>query len=318
MEQTRTPHPANDTRSPGGLPDRPALPPVGRPRRALAGFAALATLPYLALKVAWLSGSRTGLNDPEFGRSTAMQILNSLTLALDVVALVLAVVFLTRRGLRAPAWLVLPPMWIGAGLLGQILVSLPLALVVQAVAPSQPPTEELPPLDAWVYPVVYAGFAGLGIGLLGAFAIYAHQRWGGQQLPALTPFARRVLVGVATLIVVSMVGHMTLRTLPLGTRLLDLAVACTAAAALLALQHPDLRGRAARAVVVVAFIGTGALAAWGTYLFVITVIPNELVGQTAIDWQVAGVSAGRALAGMAGAGALAARLSRRPARLSRR
>lgn len=310
MQQTHTISP-QITAPLGGAADAAALPPVGPARRALAGFAALATLPYLALKVAWLSGLRIGLNDPEFGRSTAMYVLNSLTLALDVVALALAVVFLTRRGLRAPAWLVLPPMWIGAGLLGQILVTLPIGLIASAVAPSQPPTDEIPPLEGWVYAAVYTGFTGLGIGLLGAFLLYARQRWGGRALPAPTALARRTLAVAAALIVVAGVAHVTLSALPIGTRLVDLMVAGTAAAALLALLRPDLRGRAARVVVMVAFVGTGALAAWGTYLGVITVVPNELVGQTEIDWQTAGASAGRALAGFVGAGALAARMSGR-------
>lgn len=310
MEQTRTISPTStDLRS--GATDTTALPPVSPSRRALAVFAALTTLPYMALKIAWLSGLRIGLNDPEFGRSTAMHVLNSLTLALDVVALALAIVFVTRRGFRAPAWLVLPPMWIGAGLLGQILVSLPLALVVNAVAPSHPPTDAIPPLDGWVYAAVYTGFAGLGIGLLGAFAIYARQRWGGRSLPVLTPFARRALITAAGLAVVAGLGNVLISRAPLDTRLLDLAVACTAAAALLALAHPDLRGRVARAVVVVAFVGTGALVAWGTYLFVITVVPNELVGQSVIDWRTAGAAAGRAAAGFLAVGALAARLTRR-------
>lgn len=98
-----------------------------------------------------------------------------LTGGLDLVALVLAVVFF--RGLRAPAWLVLPPMWLGAGLLGQILVAFPVILLTSS-GPSSPGSGQVPPLADWVYLLVYGGFAGLGIGLLGAFAVYAWQRWG--------------------------------------------------------------------------------------------------------------------------------------------
>lgn len=283
----------------------------------LATFAAVTTLPYLALKIAWLSGHRIGLSDPEFGRGAAMQILNSLTLALDVVALVLAVIFLTRRGLRAPAWLVLPPMWIGAGLLGQILVSLPISLVAAAVTPSQPPTEQLPPIEGWVYVAVYSGFTGLGIGLLGAFALYARQRWGWRSVPRLADIpgrgrpAARALVAAGGLTVAAGLADVLLSAAPIDTRLLDLAVACTTAAALVGLAHPDVTARAARRLVVLAFIGTGALAAWGSYLFVISVLPNELVAQTVIDWQTAGAAAGRAVAGFLAVGALALRLRHR-------
>lgn len=55
-------------------------------RRVLAAFAAVTTLSYLGLKAHWLLGGRSGLVDPEFGRSTSMQVLNLLTAALDVVA----------------------------------------------------------------------------------------------------------------------------------------------------------------------------------------------------------------------------------------
>lgn len=287
-----------------------ALPPVGPARRVLAGFAALTTLPYLALKVSWLAGMRTGLNDPEFGHSGAMFWLNFLTMALDVVALVLAVIFLTRRGLRAPAWLVLPPMWIGAGLLGQILLALPLALVVDSVAPSHPPTDEIPPLAGWVYGLVYAGFAGLGIGLLGAFALYARQRWGGRSLPPRTPTARWMLRVGASLIVIAGTVHATVSNVPLDARLLDLAVAVITATALLMLARPELHGRRATVTFVIAFMGTGAVVAWGTYLGVITAVPNELVGQSAIDWATVGASALRMLAGFFAVAALAVRLSR--------
>lgn len=280
------------------------LPPVGPVRRSLAGFAALMTLPYLGLKVAWLSGSRVGLNDPEFGTSTAMTVLNTLTLALDVVALVLAGVFFFRRGIRAPLWLVLPPLWIGAGLLGQILVALPVQLVHQAVSPSQPTTGDLPPIAGWVYGMVYAGFAGLGVGLLGAFAVYAWQRWGHRPIPPSSAGTRGALRTAALLVVVAAVAHLALSDVPLGTRVLDLAIALVAAAALVALCRPT----AGRVAAVLAFVGTGAITAWGAYLSVILAVPNELVAQTSVDWPTLSASLLRVTAGFAGVGALIARL----------
>lgn len=284
-------------------------PTVPAARRALAGLAATATLPYLVLKLAWLAGTPVGLRDPDLATSPAMLWLNGLTMVLDVVALALAVVFMTRRGLRAPAWLVLPPMWIGAGLLGQILLALPLSLVARAVAPSQPPTTAgPPPVAGWVYGMVYTGFAVLGIGLLGAFALYARQRWGGRVTPAPTPGSRTALRAGAGLLAVAAVAHLVLSDVPLGSRVLDLVVGAAGVAALLALARPQVRGRAALAAAVLAFVATGAAAGWGTYLGVITAVPNALVGQTAIDWTTVGTSALRTLAGLGGAAALLARL----------
>lgn len=308
-----TAHPPRTPADLRGLPPQ-ELPRVGPVRRSLAGFAAVMTLPYLALKVAWLSGSRVGLADPDFGTSTAMTVLNSLTMGLDVVALGLAGVFFFRRGIRAPLWLVLPPMWIGAGLLGQILVALPLQLVVAAVSPSQPTTGELPPIADWVYSLVYAGFAGLGIGLLGAFAIYAWQRWGHRPMPRLRARTRAWLRVAAALAVTSGLVHLGLSDVPLGTRLLDLTVAVTTAGALLVLSRVGAgsvgagQPGAGRVAVVVAFVGTGALTAWGTYLAVILLVPNELVGQTVTDWPTVSASLLRAAAGFVGVGALLARL----------
>ena len=305
--QTRQSSSTAPTDRPGRAPGAP--PPVGAGRRALAVVAAAAAVPYLALKLTWLAGSPVGLRDPDLATSSAMLWLNALTMLLDVVALTLAVVLMTRRGLRAPAWLVLPPMWIGAGLLGQILVALPVSFVARAVAPSQPPTTAAPPpIAGWVFGMVYTGFAVLGIGLLGAFALYARQRWGGRPLPSPTPGSRTALLSTAGLLAAAAVAHLVLSDVPLDSRVLDLVVGAVGVVALVALARAEVRGRAAVVAVVLAFVATGASAGWGTYLGVITAVPNALVGQTAIDWVTVGTSALRTLAGLAGASALLVRL----------
>ncbi|MGO1583123.1 MAG: hypothetical protein ACTHXO_07860 [Actinomycetaceae bacterium] len=278
------------------------LPPVGPLRRALAAFAILMTLPYLGLKIAWLSGATVGLADPEFGRSTGTYVLNALTAGLDVVALALAIVLVTRRGIRAPAWLILPPLWIGAGLLGQILVMTPVGLVAQAVAPE--PASEIPPIEGWVFAMVYAGFFGLGIGLLGAFAIYAWQRWGRLAVPGGTPARNRAPAVAAVLVVVATVGHVLFTDVRYDNLLVDLVLGLVTAGALAQLG----RSSPGRAAVVVAFVGTGAFAAWGTYLGVVTLVPNDLVVYDATEWSTVAASALRALAGFAGIGAVAVRL----------
>lgn len=308
MQTTQTSPPTGGTASPTSV----SLPPVGPARRGLAFLAVLATLPYLALKLHWLAGGRVGLGDAEFGQSTAMYVLNGLTMLLDVVALALAVVFLTRRGLRAPAWLVLPPMWVGAGLLGQILVALPVSLIVNAVStPTVPDNGETPPIAGWVFTMVYCGFGLLGIGLLGSFAIFAWQRWGGRPLAVASAGQRGRLVAAAGLVLLAAVVHLLLSDVPLSSRLLDLAVALTAGISLVALGGPSVRGRGALVAVVLAFVGTGALAGWGTYLGVIRLVPNDLVGEGPVDWPTVAASALRLLAGLAGVGALAARIGRR-------
>lgn len=296
--------------STGNQAPRP-LPQVRPAQRALAVLAALMCLPYLWLKIAWLSGSRIGMNDPEFGTGAGLYVLNVLTGMLDVVALALAVVFFTRRGVRAPAWLVLPPMWIGAGLLGQVLLALPYALVQQALTSPALGNAEVPPIAGWVFGMVYGGFAGMGIGLLGAFAIYAWRRWGRRPVPPGTVPSRRALIAASVLAAGAGLAHLAGSDHPVGNRLLDLALAVVAAVALLVLARSRVSTGAFRAAVVVAFVGTGALAAWGTYHGVITLVPNELVGQAQIDWRGLGASVLRMIAGFAGAGAMILRLQRR-------
>jgi len=147
-----------------------------RRRRKLAIGAVLMTLPYSALKLAWILGSRLGLRDDSFGTSTTMHVLNTATLGLDLVALTLAVIFFV--GARAPKWLILPTMWVGYGLLGQIVVVIAPSVAIQLLHGPSGGEAAAPPIAGWVYAAVYTGFSGLGICLLPAFAIHAWQRWG--------------------------------------------------------------------------------------------------------------------------------------------
>lgn len=277
-------------------------------RRVLAAFAAVTTLPYLGLKAHWLLGGRSGLVDPEFGRSTSMQVLNLLTAALDVVALVLAVVLF--RGLRAPARLLLPPMWVGAGLLGQILVAFPVILLTQS-GPTSPPDGSVPPLADWVYLLVYGGFAGLGLGLLGAFAVHAWQRWGHLTPTAATGMQRGWLLVAAGLALASALATLSLSPQPALTRAMDAVVALLAAGSLAVLSRSPA-ARPGRTCVVVAFVTTGAMAAWGTYQMVLRTIPNELIGTAAPGTGEVTESAVRLVAGIVGGVALALRGRRAP------
>lgn len=192
-------------------------------RRALCVGAVIACLPYLALKVHWLFGGRTGLLDPQFGHSAFMVAANAVTFAMEVVAVVLAVAFVAPWGRRLPAPVVLLPMWVGTGLLGGILVTVPFQLLMMllvAAPPSSPAspgaTADVPPIADWVYAVVYAGFGVLGLCLIGGFALYAGQRWlrpGGWARPlrewarsAPVPVAGCGVVAVAFGVVVAAIG----------------------------------------------------------------------------------------------------------------
>jgi hypothetical protein len=143
--------------------------------------AVLATVPYLALKLLWLTGSTIGTTD-RHGQdelsSTRFVAGNSITVLLMVVA-ALFVVALTRSwASRVPARLVFVLAAGATGLLGPILVGLPVGIAVQAVATGEVEPAEDTGMAAWVFAVVYCGFGLLGLAM--AVLVIAHvlDRWG--------------------------------------------------------------------------------------------------------------------------------------------
>ncbi|MEU9077393.1 hypothetical protein [Kitasatospora sp. NPDC048538] len=148
-------------------------------RAGAAWVAVLATVPYLTLKTLWLTGHPVGADDP--AALDALWLVNLLTFGMDAVALALALAFVRPWGRRAPAGLVAFPMWVATGLLGTILVALPLLLLSTLLAGPAPESRQDGPdgLGGWVFGVVYGGFAVQGVALLTAFALYARRRWPG-------------------------------------------------------------------------------------------------------------------------------------------
>jgi hypothetical protein len=146
--------------------------------RLIAGYGAIAcALPYLALKLVWLSGGTLGVADLAMMRDASMFVLNAVTAGMDLVAIVIALAFTHPWGLRVPAWLVLPPIWVATGLLSKFVLAVPVTLIARALRPAAAPRAAQGPVQPWVYDVVYAGFIGLGVGLMVAFVLYARVRW---------------------------------------------------------------------------------------------------------------------------------------------
>lgn len=146
--------------------------------RFVVGYAAvLGTVPYLALKAAWLSGSRVGVLDRGVFEDSSMLALNAATLGMDALAIVVAVAFTHSWGLRVPAWLVLVPIWVATGLLGPIALVTPISAMGSLFAGGSAAAAEGALLEPWVQPMVYAGFAWQGIALVVAFVLYARTRW---------------------------------------------------------------------------------------------------------------------------------------------
>ncbi|MFF4468744.1 hypothetical protein ACFYZ3_04205 [Streptomyces sp. NPDC001599] len=174
-----TPTPASASAPPASAP------PTGptRPRRLLRAVAVVACLPYLALKAAWIGGSRAGIPEGSalLDHRTALIVGNGVSVLLDSCVIVLALVLTRPWGRRVPAWSLAFPVWVATGLLAPIMAGYPLQLLARAVtgpvATSADPRRE-PFLHEWVFGVVYGGFIVQGLALGALFVLYARDRWG--------------------------------------------------------------------------------------------------------------------------------------------
>ncbi|MEU7021402.1 hypothetical protein ABZ990_12190 [Streptomyces sp. NPDC046203] len=151
-------------------------------------LAMAACLPYIALKVAWVAGSRIGIPDGSglLDHRTLMIVANGVSVLADALVVLLALLLTRPWGSRVRAWLLAFPMWAATGLLAPIVTGYPAQLVLAAFgdragggsgagAGSGQAAE--PFLDAWVFPVVYGGFIVQALCLGTLFALYAHDRW---------------------------------------------------------------------------------------------------------------------------------------------
>jgi hypothetical protein len=145
---------------------------VGRVRLLVGCGAIAATIPYLLLKLHWILGGTVGMVDPARLQNATYFYANIVTFGMDLVAVVIALACTSAWGLRIPAALVLLPTWLATGFLLPIVVLLPLV-----AATSNWPTQHDDALAAWVYGLVYTGFAVQGVLLLAAFALYTRARW---------------------------------------------------------------------------------------------------------------------------------------------
>jgi hypothetical protein len=151
------------------------------PARLILGYAAIAfSLPYLALKIAWISGAPVGMLDKSMVAEPRMLALNILSFCMDAVAVLLALTFTHDWGLRAPAWPTLFPMWVGSGFLAPIAVAWPIIVLAEMLGPGSGQRASSAPalLEPWVTKMVYTLFVGQGLALMTAFILYARVRWG--------------------------------------------------------------------------------------------------------------------------------------------
>ncbi|WP_328740257.1 hypothetical protein OHA91_28425 [Streptomyces erythrochromogenes] len=291
---TRAVHPKHAPQS-----STPAPAPVGARagRHVLTAVALAATVPYLALKAAWLSGSRIGIPDGSvlLEAGPFLTVANAVTLAMDACVILLVLVLTRPWGLRTPAWMLTVPVFTATGLLTPILLGFPAQLLVRALGFGDGPEAAAarePFLDSWVFIVVYTGFTIQGLALAALFVPYARRRWGrrwqgvvGERLPSPTGVVAAAAASGALVL-----GAMFLYWAFGGTAGLDAeqgeahsaepavgslahatcALAAGAGALLLA------RGGALRAwwPLGLAWVGAAATLAWGAWLLVASLGPQ--------------------------------------------
>lgn len=287
-------------------------------QRVLATGAVLACLPYATLKVIWLLGSDVGLNDPELVRSAAMEVANLLTFSMAVCGAVLAVAMTRDSGMRMPAWVVLPPVFVGTGLLGGILVLMP----VQALLPLPESIEEMAsPIRDWVFLVAYGGFVVLGMCLLPLAIWYCRRRWLSRWSTPLAswPSTPRPLALLASgyglvlvaLCVTEMVVQRSHDGAVGGHQVVAVLMSLVCLTGLVQLVRRE-SGRGSSAILM-AFAGTAVIASWGLYFAVVMLVPNPLVGDQQIPVSLVAVEALKAALGAGTLLLLRGLVSRAPA-----
>jgi hypothetical protein len=134
-------------------------------------------MPYLVLKVLWTFEVPVGVTDRSvFDRNDWMA--SNAFMAVLQVAGVLLVLALTRPwARRVPTWLLLFPVWVGTGLLFEVVVGAALFAGASSTSSSGGATD-LGEFQPWVYAVIYPSFAGQGIALAIAFVSHVRARWG--------------------------------------------------------------------------------------------------------------------------------------------
>ncbi|MFE5847233.1 hypothetical protein ACFQ7N_37005 [Streptomyces niveus] len=276
-------------------------PSLGRGVRALRAVAIASCLPYITLKILWIAGARTGVPDGStlLDHRARMAVANGVSVALDATVVVLALLLTQPWGRRVPAWLLVLPMWVAAGLLAPIMTGYPLQLAASVVEGSRPaPSNSEPFLDAWVFGVVYGGFILQGLTLGALFVRYARRRWGHLwrcavgDPPATTAIRAAVTAG-SLLALLPAVMHLLwaagattgLSADRVESRSTDFylvegvnglfAVLAVVGTLLLVFQFRRGTELSPRWPLAAAWVGSGTLGCWGGFLFLVTALPGE-------------------------------------------
>jgi len=270
----------------------------------LRALAIAACLPYLALKIAWVSGSRIGIphGSALLEHRDAMIVGNSGSVLIDSMVIVLVLLLTQHWGQRAPVWLLTPPVWAATGLLSPIMLAYPLQLGARLLGGTTAPSggaAARPFLHEWVFTVVYTGFIVQALALGALFILYARARWGHlwrgriAELSGRGPardVQRATALTASALVLVPLTAHLLWATGSTGGLsaamiagrtsdfyVLEAAYALFAVmtlAGLLLVAFPYAGALPLRLPLSLAFVGSAALACWGGYLM-LTALENR-------------------------------------------
>ncbi|MGN5382363.1 hypothetical protein ACQ4WX_49985 [Streptomyces lasalocidi] len=144
----------------------------------VAGYAAaLVMAPYLLIKVSWVAGSLAGLLPigSGFGR-TGWVVLNTATIGMSALGILMALALVRPWGMRLPGPLVAFVAWVGTGFLVPML---PYAVADSLLGSSSAgqPHQDGPAMPGWEAALIQTSFVGMGLGLAVALPAYLRRRW---------------------------------------------------------------------------------------------------------------------------------------------
>ena len=228
----------------------------------VAGYGAAAALtPYLVIKVSWVLGAVFGVlpAGQELGLAEWV-VINTVTVGMAAVAIVVALALVRPWGERIPARLLVAGSWIGAGFLVPLL---PYAVVGLVLGPDSGDA-----MPAWEAYLIQAGFVGMGLGLAVALPAYFRRRWPGPMSgrigdrPLHGPFVDWSIAIAAGLAVIWTYTALD-SGMMLGLLFAAWALAAAVAVGCLVAGRPSRMPRAA--TMMVAWLGSGSLFAWSAW-----------------------------------------------------
>lgn len=151
---------------------------VGRLGTAAAWISAVGCLPYVFLKVVWTLDMPVGISDRSLLHRSGWVAGNALMAAIELAGLLLVLALTRSWARRAPAWLLLFPVWVGTGLLFEVVVGAVLVGLLSAPSQASGRSTAFGGIQPWVFVMVYSAFAVQGVALAVAFSCYVRTRWG--------------------------------------------------------------------------------------------------------------------------------------------